>query len=110
MVRKSRRRYIGWVQPWWIAGPANRRLSRLCDRLVGGPQVRSHLPPAAGLSLPITGLCAKTPPVLRRLVRAYPPPRPGPGIEKALSLGEVLSSLPTSEPQKIRDMAPYATR
>ena len=25
----------GWVQPWWIARPANRRLSRLCDRLVG---------------------------------------------------------------------------
>jgi len=26
----------GWTQPWWIARPANRRLSRLCDRLVGG--------------------------------------------------------------------------
>src|SRR5438552_18021286 len=26
----------GWVQPWWIARPTNRRLSRLCDRLVGG--------------------------------------------------------------------------
>ena len=36
MVSKSRRRCTGWVRPWWIAGPANRRLSRLCDRLVGG--------------------------------------------------------------------------
>src|SRR3954453_9127167 len=26
----------GWVQPWWIARPTKRQLSRLCDRLVGG--------------------------------------------------------------------------
>jgi len=35
MVSESRRRCTGWVQPWLIARPANRRLSRLCDRLVG---------------------------------------------------------------------------
>src|SRR5215469_9792782 len=31
---------------WVDSRLANRRLSRLCDRLVGGPRVRIHLPPA----------------------------------------------------------------
>jgi len=33
----------GWVQPWWIARPANRRLSRLCDRL--------NVPPSCNVAL-----------------------------------------------------------